>query len=88
MIDRLTDGSGVEDVPSADVIVECTGAPTLVLDVLTHNQPAAGLLSSWADALVPTATTSRSSWTWPSARRRMPRLSPRRGPATTPLARR
>lgn len=56
VIDRLLDGpkpalvadlgatyhtSGVVDVPAADIVIECTGAPSVVLDVLTHNQPAA-----------------------------------------------
>ncbi len=33
--------STVDAVPEPDVILECTGAPALLLDVLTHNRPAA-----------------------------------------------
>lgn len=33
--------TGAHEVPEPDVILECTGAPTLVLDVLTHNRRAA-----------------------------------------------
>jgi threonine dehydrogenase-like Zn-dependent dehydrogenase len=29
----------VADVPCPDVVIECTGAPAVVLDVLTHNGP-------------------------------------------------
>jgi threonine dehydrogenase-like Zn-dependent dehydrogenase len=29
----------IEDVPEPDIVVECTGAPTVVLDVLQHNRP-------------------------------------------------
>lgn len=29
----------VADVPRPDVVIECTGAPAVVLDVLTHNGP-------------------------------------------------
>lgn len=32
--------TGAHQVPEPDVILECTGAPTVVLDVLTHNRPA------------------------------------------------
>lgn len=32
--------SGVDQVPEPDVVLECTGAPDVVLDVLTHNRPA------------------------------------------------
>ena len=32
--------SSVDDVPQPDVVVECTGAPAVVLDVLTHNRRA------------------------------------------------
>lgn len=30
---------GVEDVPEPDVVLECTGAPPVILGVLTHNYP-------------------------------------------------
>lgn len=54
VLDRLTGGpkpglvrdlgatyhaGSVADVPAPDVVVECTGAPAVVLDVLTHNRP-------------------------------------------------
>ena len=56
VLDRLRDGpkpdlvsdlgatyhtSTVDGVPAPDIILECTGAPALVLEVLTHNRPAA-----------------------------------------------
>ena len=28
----------VEDVPEPDIVIECTGAPPVILDVLTHNR--------------------------------------------------
>lgn len=32
--------SSVADVPEPDVVIECTGAPPVILDVLTHNRRA------------------------------------------------
>ena len=55
VLDRVTDGpkpelvaalgasyySGVlADVPAPDIVLECTGAPSVVLDVIEHNTPA------------------------------------------------